>query len=366
VLAVLGLWQVLLIRPQTASLLLFVLTAVVLEAGRSRRWLLLFPPLLLALWANLHGGFPVGLALVGCYALGETIESGWRRSLAWWLCLAGCMAGTLVNPYGADVYRYVLLTTGTASARRIDEWLPPGLGLLIGKVWVVSLVLLVALLARSPARPAWRDVCLLACFLPASAGSARMIAWWLLVCVPVLALLAAAWWPALRRLDEASKPNLSAAACVIALLVAAAVSTPGLERWQPVFHVWPGRAHRTEGDLEAAACLLEQRGAGRVYTRFAWGEYLGWRLAPGWRVFMDGRIEIIPDPVWGEYQAIARGQAGWQELLDSRAVDALVLDTTGYHAALLPLVEASGRWQKLSAAGPAVIFVRKGRLAAGP
>src|SRR5206468_903480 len=79
-------------------------------------------------------------------------------------------------PYGWHVYEYVLLTSGTASARRIDEWLPPGLSLLIGKVWVLSLLALVVLLARSPRKPIWREICLLCCFLPLACGSARMIA----------------------------------------------------------------------------------------------------------------------------------------------------------------------------------------------
>src|SRR5947209_17119031 len=61
VFVVFGLWQLLLIRPQTLSLLLFVLLSTVLEEARHRPRLLLLPPLLLALWVNLHGGFPIGL-----------------------------------------------------------------------------------------------------------------------------------------------------------------------------------------------------------------------------------------------------------------------------------------------------------------
>ena len=50
-----------------------------LEGSDKRPRLLLVPPLLLALWANLHGGFPIGLVLVGCYLLAAAWAFGRRR-----------------------------------------------------------------------------------------------------------------------------------------------------------------------------------------------------------------------------------------------------------------------------------------------
>src|SRR5262249_50739427 len=74
-----GLWQLLIIRPQTFSLLLFVLLYGVLELADRRRWLLLAAPPILALWANLHGGFPIGLVLVGAFFLAAAWEAWWAR-----------------------------------------------------------------------------------------------------------------------------------------------------------------------------------------------------------------------------------------------------------------------------------------------
>ncbi|MGH7224558.1 MAG: hypothetical protein ACRELF_15140, partial [Gemmataceae bacterium] len=70
-----GLWQMLIIRPQTFSLLLFVLLYGVLEAAASRRWLLLVPPLIMAMWVNVHGGFPIGLVLIGAYVAASVLVS---------------------------------------------------------------------------------------------------------------------------------------------------------------------------------------------------------------------------------------------------------------------------------------------------
>ncbi len=201
VFAFFGLWQMLIIRPQTLSLLLFVVLYAILEAAPRRRGLLLLPPLVMAVWVNVHGGFPIGLVLIGCYVWGSVLErrAGGVSSLSGGLtppesvlrgltppeyrlrgltppaqgafCLGGSIVATLANPYGWRVYEYVALTSNRASGRPIDEWLPPGLNLLTGKVWVLSLLLLLVLFALARRRQRWIDICLLAAFLPLACGS---------------------------------------------------------------------------------------------------------------------------------------------------------------------------------------------------
>jgi hypothetical protein len=358
-----GLWQLLIIRPQTLSLLLFVALYGVLEAAQRRRWLLMLPPLLMAMWVNVHGGFPIGLLLIGCYVAASGIETlvthseHPRRAISsWLLCLLVSVAATLANPYGWRVYEYVVLTSNTASGRPIDEWLPPSLNLLTGKVWALSLVLLLALSRR---RLAGREIGLLCCFLPLSCGSVRMVAWWLLICTPILAAQLTEAWPRLRQLDvrddRSSFGNVLACGLLVVVVV---VSSPWLEAFNPIF-AQPGRAHRIETDLQSVADHLSAKGqSGRIFTRFAWGEYLGWSLTPRYTVFMDGRIEIIPDEVWQQYEALTRGRADWQDILDHYGVDYLLLDASGYHHDLLPLVERSCSWRQIDRRGDAILFVR--------
>ncbi len=367
-----GLWQLLIIRPQTLSLFLFVLLHGVLEAAVHRRWLLLLPPLLMTIWVNVHGGFPIGLVLIGAYVAAFAIErfpptspQRQRRDLSLWLlCLFASLAATLANPYGWHVYEYVGLTSNAASGRHIDEWLPPSLHLLTGKVWALSLLLLLAGLALSRRRPTVREMCLLGCFLPLACGSIRMTAWWLLIVTPILAAQLTELWPHLRQLDvHDNRPSFgNFLACGILLLVIV-FSLPWLEAFNPILSQ-PGRAHRTETDLqEISDRLRAEEGDGRIFTHFAWGEYLGWSLAPRYTVFMDGRIEIIPDDVWMQYVAVTRGRADWQEILSDYDVDYLLLDASGYHHDLLPLVERSCLWRQVERRGDAILFRRVNRAA---
>ncbi len=368
----LGLWQLFLIRPQTFSLLLFVSLSACLEGAEKRRWLLLLAPLHLALWVNLHGAFPIGIVLVGCYGLAAGLDGmrdkGWgvlRDQRVWLLggCLIGSILATLVNPYGWHVWEYVAQTSGTAAERKIDEWLPPGLRTLTAKVWVASLMALVVLVSLPGRRLTTRQFVLLAIFLPLACGSVRMIAWWMIVIAPILAFLAAdrvASFRGTQAAERSTPPSLGAGLSCAGLLVAALLSLPWFESWSPYGFVRP--THRLEDDLEQVADRLRsEAGGGRIFTRFEWAEYLTWSLGPDFSVFMDGRIEIYPREVWGDYTRITSGGAKWNELLQNTYhVDFLLVDRGAYHSELLPLVEkASGTWQPVGdAVGPARLYRR--------
>jgi len=196
----LGMWQVLTIRPQSLSFLLFVAVYDFLDRAEQRpAWLLAIPPLL-GLWGNLHGAFPAGLMLIGCYLLGAAWQ-GWRAgrlftsTQTWQLlaCLAASLLATLLNPYGWGIYQFVGLNSYRSATRGVDEWLPPRLDLWIGQVWILSIVLMAGLMAarwlQTRQLPRARDLALFACFLPLSIRSTRMVPWWLIVCAP----LATAW-----------------------------------------------------------------------------------------------------------------------------------------------------------------------------
>ncbi len=365
----LGLWQqMVLVRPQTISFLLFVVLYAVLELAGERRWLLLFAPFVVALWANIHGAFPIALVLIGCYWLAAVWdawkEHGWRlwrdrATIALTLCLLAALLATLANPYTWHIYEYVALTSGRASGRKIDEWLPPGLDQLVGKVWVLSLVGLIVLLVLPGRRPTARETILILVFLPVACGSVRMVAWWLLILAPLAASLLADRWPRLRDVEPV-EPSVGAGVVVGLLLAGMVFCLPWLEQYNPVLTKLR-TTHRVEYDLEHLAQeLRHHHPSGRIFTRFEWSEYLTWTLGPEYLVFMDGRIEIIPDRAWSEYTAVTRGRTDWEKILDHYEVNYLLIDQGPYHAELrLALDTARDRWKAGESAGPITLWTRK-------
>src|SRR5215217_6683481 len=96
------------VRPELFSLLLFATELYLLEVARTRPRVALAIPLLMPLWANLHGAFAVGIGLLVI----EVVAAAWRRDrpgiLRYLLVTVASVAGLLVNPWGAQVLDYAV------------------------------------------------------------------------------------------------------------------------------------------------------------------------------------------------------------------------------------------------------------------
>ena len=366
VFAFLGCWQVLTIRPQSVSLLLFALEYLALDQAEQKPRFLFVPPLLAALWVNTHGAFPLAWVLVGIYFAAALLD-GWQakglRGLlspkvqVLGLCLAATFAATLINPYGWTVYQYVGQTSALNAERRIDEWVRPSLSLLIGKMWLASMIAALVVFFRSPRKLTNREALLLLAFLPIAVGSVRMVVWWFLILTPIFAASIVELVSAGLREADDDAPSWANTACAAMLAVAAMFCLPGLSDYNPLI----AHKERLEGQLAAAIRDMPREDRpSRIFSRLEWGEYLGWSLAGRSHVFMDGRIEIIPKRVWDEYATITTGQEGWSDVLNRYNVDCLVLDAE-YHrrTGLLPQVERSSQWQRSGQVGPVLIFTRR-------
>jgi hypothetical protein len=278
--------------------------------------------------------------------------------------LALCLLATLINPYGWTIYQYVGGTSAVAYQRQIAEWVRPGPDRLIGIMWIASIAVVVGLLAwrwtRTRRLPTVCDVLLLGCFLALSAGSARMVPWWILVSAPVLAELLVWAAPQLGKAEgDAKQPSVIVGGVFTLIVLAFVFSLPGLAEFNPLLGP-TRRGQRLEDDLEAIHRHLETTAApGNIYSHFEWGEYLSWSVTPQWKIFMDGRIEIYPDEVWEKYMAVTAAKSGWQEILDEYVVGYLILDSDLHgRSGLLARVEESSHWQQAFQTHSAVLFVR--------
>src|SRR3989449_6795807 len=137
------------IRPQVFTYAFFALLLVILGrafrpgARPDARALWLAPPLF-ALWANTHGGFLAGLAVLALYlgcralaALWSAGRGGWREVGRYGLVLAACGLATLANPYGLHLLAWLIadLAPPRPEVGRGDP--PP----LPGPLFVVTLAL---------------------------------------------------------------------------------------------------------------------------------------------------------------------------------------------------------------------------------
>src|SRR5579863_5152151 len=116
-------------RPHLITMLMMVIFLTILERGRRQgpdargqgtgeRRLLWLLPLLMIPWVNLHGGFFVGMILIGAYVGGEVLRAlvvreraerveAARAAMRYLLALMGCVAASLVNPYFYQLHIHI-------------------------------------------------------------------------------------------------------------------------------------------------------------------------------------------------------------------------------------------------------------------
>jgi hypothetical protein len=370
-------------RPHLFTMLFTVIFYSILEdssdaSGLPRRlWLL--PPLMV-LWTNLHGGFFVGILLVGVYAAGQFAvllrETGSEeRRLALWrgrrylFTAAACGAATFVNPYGyrlhAHIFQYLAdgfyrgnimefqsLNFQTGQARYFEILLVLGAAAALarlrqGKLAWPLLFAAWAHLALYSARNV--EIFVLLAAVPAAEmvsdglrrAPALRLAGWLRRALDSLAGFTREW----NTIDGGPRWHAASVAAMLAL--AALVYAP---RPPPAWRA----AYDPKTFPVAAVGQLEKAGLyGGVFTEDLWGGYLIYREYPRGRVFIDGRSDFYGAEFARKYIKAMGAQAGWEPYLSRYGVETVLLPPD---APLAGALRQSSAWHLTYDDGVALIF----------
>lgn len=118
----------LLARPHVFAFpLLAAWTVGLLRARDAHRAPSLWLLPLMVIWANVHGSFVLGLALIGPFALEALIEARerpWPTIRAWGLFGLAALAASVITPHGVSglIFPFELMSLSTMPS--IDEWRP--------------------------------------------------------------------------------------------------------------------------------------------------------------------------------------------------------------------------------------------------
>ncbi|MBI3300061.1 MAG: hypothetical protein HYZ75_17990 [Elusimicrobia bacterium] len=307
------------LRTELCSLALFAWLMYWLECLRAADWprksfksLVIGCACLFAGWANLHGGFPLGLVLLGSYLLAPA-----RRHPSWLLALVAAAAGTLINPYGFGLWSVVLGHGRDAGGLSplISEWSPLGFsqaghyGAWLTVLAATGVVALAALRGKAPALPE-----LFALALAASTVRHVRLAGYAAVVAPLLAAAAARLS---HGLWERARPRLAAAAlCGAAFWICLSAAKP----WRLVY----GAYDPVLVPVEAAAWLAPRKDllALPMYNPWSWGGYLADRLKVP--VFQDGRY--LFHGLLAEQAEAVKSPEAWQAFLYKKGAGLVLLE----------------------------------------
>jgi hypothetical protein len=338
-------------RPQMFSLLLFAAELYLLEAARTRPRVALAIPLLMPLWANLHGAFAVGIGLL----VVEVAAAAWRRdrpgTVRYLLVTVASIAGLLVNPWGVRVLGYALsLPTNRVVSGMITEWAPTSVRHLPGILLLPAVGVLVVALVRSPAPQRVPEQLLRMALLGGLAfWAVRGVAWFGLALPVALCALARERRPQPATADR-GVPVLNGLV-LATLAVALVAAAPPVQR--TVLHRW----ELVAAPVATADWLAANPQPGRMFNYQPWGSYLELRLGPRTQVGFDSRIELPPADRWDRYLAVVVGRWDAERLLDRWGVDHVVTSRRATPA-LIELLEASGRWRLVFSADDQRVYRR--------
>jgi len=280
------------VRPQLFSIVCFSVFLWSLTAtGRRARWGFWIIPAVFLLWANLHGGWMVGGAVLGVWVVGLVFNG--RRSDAMWYAVAGAaaLAGTLVTPNGFGLWRFLYETVGFGRAD-IIEWQP--VYALTWDAWARwASILGVGIAGLAATRRTERRlevIGVVAALAFASFMVVRLLAFFTLSVLYLFGPALSRKYQAMRtaRVSMPLPPwrmRLIASAAAVTIAFAASLSAAN------AMQVRIDPRHTPETD--AVEFLRSQPGSQRLLVWFDWGEYAIWHLSPAMRVSIDGRRETV-------------------------------------------------------------------------
>lgn len=353
-----------------AQMITFFLTCLELHwirsylAGRSRA--ILWLPLLMALWANLHGGWVIGFIFLGIAFFAEAAravvdrENLAARAHARRLALVGVIAAIalLATPYGLRIYAYPIETIfSPAQQQLIVEWFSPDFHRNDLKPFEAMVMLLFVGFALR--RPSLYELLLSLAALAFALQSVRNVVLFVAATTPILIQTWSAVWRDLSgqrgwRLGQIETRPLLAATTALALAVIA-LATVGQVATR--LHTQDS-VTRQEYPVAAADWLAQHPEVGtRMFNQYGWGGYLAYRFYPdpNRRVFIFGEAALMGDSLLNSYQDIAALRPKWIQTLDDDRVDYVVFNN---HVALTDVLATEPGWTKVYEDPETVIYVR--------
>jgi hypothetical protein len=339
---------------------------LLLKGGRS----LFFLPVLMIPWANLHGGFAIGLALQGLHLAGGVLDQwlsgsprpGWRqlwdRHKVPVVVLLLSLAATGVNPFGYHLLLFPFEVSKGAFRTLISEWLPPNLQVFWN--FRLYLVLLFFLLFFGGPRINWSNRLMLLLFVNASLTHARHISIVGLFLTPLVVQGAQACLeqlPLTRRrtgtdaelsLSPVTGPLLVVALCCLLIGL-------GASRWEP----WDRLSRAVIPPPEkfssgVVAFLRTNPPQGNLFNNDEWGDYLIYAMDPPPDLFLDGRLDMYGEAILKDYMKIAEIDKEIEEVLNRYAIGWVLFPPSP----LTRYLRATGGWQEVYGDDQVAVLVR--------
>jgi hypothetical protein len=336
-------------RPLLLGLLALVGLLWIVEVPDSflGRRPLVFVPVLLWTWANVHGTFALGFAYLGAHLVGgvldgESLRHSRQRTLlgATFLALGAC----LINPLGISLLTFpVQLLSHGGILSHVTEWRSPDFHGFIGLLFLAWLGIFTVAVAGSRRRPSRRDLLVSISFLFLGFWALRNVA---LAPIVTLAVVARAVAVHDSKPERRTAFNWAVLAVLVMVGLSATTQAAALDDYD--FSTYPVKAMK----------VVEDRGllGTKLMTTDAWSGYVIHEYWPKQQVFMDDRFDMFPATVADDYLKVFGVKEGWQDVLDRYGIQVVVWPKD---KALTQVLDLADGWQRIYGDEVGGVWVRR-------
>src|SRR5579872_3765640 len=228
-------------------LVLFYRALESVRAGRDRIFgipYLAILPVVTILWTNLHGGFFVGILMLGAYGAGDVVTlflaadrtvapAARRRARNYFLSALACLAASLVNPYSYKLHAHVLeYLSDPFQSQHVVEFLTLNFHHPVAIFFESLLILGTASAIWHAARGSYTEAVLVLMWGHVALLAQRNIPLFAIVAAPIVASALDAWMKRLPELEVAAW--LKAASRKTLTVVMETGETDAIPRWHLV------------------------------------------------------------------------------------------------------------------------------------
>ncbi len=354
------------VRPQVFSYLFGALILWITSEyeATQRKGLFFYIPLVILFWVNTHPSYPIGLIIIGGWAVSNLQKAFLVRSRKIMfpsaVVLGASVLACFITPHGMDNVRMVFTLVGSPIQSHITEWAPPSFDTLGGSLFFFGLLGVSLLMGFSSKRISVVSALYFLAFAYFGLNYIRSSVWFGLVMAPFVSM----WLSELMPLQHSIQNVRSRFINRLLVGLVFALALISLPWFKPFYE--KSLSSDKAGDLSreipvaAVQYLLDNHLPANIFHEMGFGSYLMWAAYPKYQVFIDPRfdIKLYPISFWNEYDAINRGDNGWENSLAKYDIATLMLSPK-FQADLISAVEKSSAWEKLYEDEVAIIWVKK-------
>jgi hypothetical protein len=335
-------------------------------SGRSRS--IRFFPLVMVLWANLHGGWVIGFVWLGVALVAEAVKwmsdrsnPAHRMHLRFLAVIAAIsVVAVAATPHFLSLYPYPFQTQGSVAQQKlIVEWFSPDFHEIHVRPFELMMFIVIAGFALR--RPSLYEFLLTMVALGLALQSVRNLVLFVAAATPVMINTYSEFWKGISRDRKWSfsippRPIFAAITAIVLVLIA------GLTVIRVSSSIGPAEQKRlTVGDypVKAADWLAANPQVGtRMFNQYGWGGYLAYRFYPDdhRKVFIFGEAALMGDGLLNQYEDVVTLRSDWNTVLDQYQVDYVVYNKGD---ALANVLATQPDWHLAYEDSVAQIYIRK-------